>query len=169
MDGVNLFICYFFLKLQDFIPHALNQYKTYETVFFSKVTGNGESSSHSWWSMLIWFTRFVMVNLYHTSESLSLLLFKKKNYLQRYWETPRSIPLLLLELVSLLVSFFYEVALISFPVYNVPLLRSIWKSITYLSLTLFLLFSPWLQGVKVPYEEEEDDGGDDDKEKEIVW
>ena len=78
MDGVNLFICYFFLKLQDFIPHALNQYKTYETVFFSKVTGNGESSSHSWWSMLIWFTRFVMVNLYHTSESLSLLLFKKK-------------------------------------------------------------------------------------------
>ncbi|WZZ73282.1 hypothetical protein YC2023_084652 [Brassica napus] len=22
----------------DFIPHALNQYKTYETVFFSKVT-----------------------------------------------------------------------------------------------------------------------------------
>ncbi|KAH0869157.1 hypothetical protein HID58_076179, partial [Brassica napus] len=27
-----------FRSIQDFIPHALNQYKTYETVFFSKVT-----------------------------------------------------------------------------------------------------------------------------------
>jgi len=32
-------ILHLILKLQDFIPHALTQYKTYENAFFSKVTG----------------------------------------------------------------------------------------------------------------------------------